>query len=103
MTTENAIQKKAGLIGGVAVFAGLMLAPAPEGMSPAAHCTGAVTLLMAVWWITEALPIPATALVPLALFPLLGVTSARNVIDPRRELTASQSPVSIPSSWASSG
>jgi sodium-dependent dicarboxylate transporter 2/3/5 len=28
---------------------------------------------MAVWWITEALPLPATALLPIALFPLLGV------------------------------
>ena len=30
-----------------------------------------VAVLMAVWWITEAIPIPATALLPIALFPLL--------------------------------
>jgi len=33
----------------------------------------AVAVLMAGWWITEAIPIPATALLPVALFPLLGI------------------------------
>jgi sodium-dependent dicarboxylate transporter 2/3/5 len=47
--------------------------PAPAGLSPAAWRTAAVGLLMATWWVTEAIPIPATALLPLALFPLLGV------------------------------
>lgn len=35
--------------------------------------------LMVVWWITEALPLAATALVPLVLFPLLGITSGTEV------------------------
>jgi sodium-dependent dicarboxylate transporter 2/3/5 len=35
--------------------------------------TAAVTALMAVWWITEALPLAATALVPIALYPPLGI------------------------------
>ena len=33
----------------------------------------AVAVLMAGWWITEAIPIPATALLPVALFPLFGI------------------------------
>ncbi|NIP24399.1 MAG: anion transporter, partial [Phycisphaerae bacterium] len=41
----------------------------------------AVTLLMATWWITEAIPISATALVPLVLFPLLGVLDAKNTAE----------------------
>src|SRR5699024_9783508 len=36
-----------------------------------AKLTAATAVLMAVWWMTEALPIPATALVPLVLFPVL--------------------------------
>ncbi|WKZ68713.1 MAG: SLC13 family permease [Melioribacteraceae bacterium] len=32
-----------------------------------------IAILMAVWWITEAIPLAATALIPIALFPLLGV------------------------------
>ncbi len=38
-----------------------------------------VTGLMVVWWVTEALPLAATALVPLVLFPLLGVSSGKEV------------------------
>ena len=39
----------------------------------------AVAGLMVVWWVTEALPLAATALVPLVLFPLLGITSGKDV------------------------
>lgn len=39
----------------------------------------AVALLMAVWWITGALPLAATALLPIVLFPILGVMGAREV------------------------
>ena len=37
--------------------------------------TAAITLFVAVLWVTEALPIPATSLLPFALFPLFGVLS----------------------------
>jgi sodium-dependent dicarboxylate transporter 2/3/5 len=47
--------------------------PAPESLGVSGWRTAAVGTLMAVWWMTEAIPIPATALLPLALFPLLGV------------------------------
>jgi sodium-dependent dicarboxylate transporter 2/3/5 len=39
----------------------------------------AVALLMAVWWMSEAVPLAVTALVPLVLFPLLGISSTANV------------------------
>ncbi|HUR31497.1 MAG TPA: SLC13 family permease, partial [Saprospiraceae bacterium] len=45
----------------------------PEGMPPKAVVVTAVTLWIAVWWITEAIPLPATSLLPIILFPLLGV------------------------------
>lgn len=45
------------------------------GMSETAWRTTALGLLMVIWWVTEAVPIAATALLPLALLPLLGVMS----------------------------
>ena len=64
-----------GLFLGPALFLLTLLLPQPEGMSPAAQHVAAVTLLMATWWITEAIPIAATALLPIVFFPLLGVMS----------------------------
>ncbi len=55
------------------------MVPAPAGMSTAGQAVAAVTVLMAIWWITEALPIAATALLPMVLFPLLDVTSPASV------------------------
>ena len=52
----------------------LLLMPPAEGLSLVAWRTLAVAVLMAVFWMTEAIPIPATALLPLALFPLLGIS-----------------------------
>lgn len=68
--------KRLGLIGGLVVLLLVLLLPMPEGMPPDAQRAAAVTLLMTIWWITEAIPIYATAFVPLALFPLLGVLDA---------------------------
>jgi sodium-dependent dicarboxylate transporter 2/3/5 len=65
-----------GLWGGLAAFVVMLLLPAPEGMSPAAWRTTAIIVLMACWWMTEALPLTATALIPFLAFPLLGVMTA---------------------------
>src|ERR687897_991652 len=43
------------------------------GLSHAARACGGVATLMAVWWMTEALPLEATALIPLVLLPLTGI------------------------------
>ena len=59
-----------GLWGGLAVFIVMLLLPAPAGMSPAAWRTTALIVLMATWWMTEALPLTATALLPFLVFPL---------------------------------
>jgi len=57
------------------VLAGLvyLLCRAMAGMDHAPAAAAAVTILCATWWCTEAIPIPATALVPFALFPFLDV------------------------------
>lgn len=66
------------LLGPVAaiVLGGLLFA---NGFSSAVACTAGVTLLVASWWITEPIPIPATSLIPLAIFPLVGVLDASEV------------------------
>ncbi|MEJ2544998.1 MAG: DASS family sodium-coupled anion symporter [Calditrichaceae bacterium] len=54
----------------------ILILPTPADMSASAIKVAAIAVLMATWWITEAIPIPATALLPIALFPLLGVMKA---------------------------
>lgn len=51
----------------------------PEGLEPAGQRLAAVVLLMAVWWVTQAMPVAVTSLLPLALFPLLGIQPAKDV------------------------
>ena len=71
-----------GLVVGAVAFGLLLLLPAPAGLSDAAWRTAAVGVLMATWWVTEAIPIPATALLPLALFPVLGIGSIGEAAGP---------------------
>ncbi len=78
-TSSYSRLKRAGLILGPLCFVLLLLAPAPAGLNPLAQRTAAISVLMVFWWISEAIPLSATALIPLALFPLLGVLSAKDV------------------------
>lgn len=80
MTTPRPSAKTIGLCFGVVAFVALTIFPVdPE--NPAASRLAAVAALMAIWWMTEAIPLFATALVPLALFPLLGVMSGRDTAE----------------------
>ena len=74
--------KYIGFFLGLAAFAIMMLLPVPEGMKPEAWKVASVTALMAIWWITDAIPIPATGLIPIVLFPALGVMSAKAAAAP---------------------
>ncbi|WP_372964591.1 DASS family sodium-coupled anion symporter [Marinobacter sp.] len=62
-----------GLILGAVFLLVTVLMPAPESMSPQAWAALGLMLLMATWWSTEAIPIPATALLPIVLVPALGL------------------------------
>jgi len=75
-------RKEIGFLLGPALFLLILLLPVPEGMKPEAMKTAAITVLMAVWWITEAIPIPATSLLPIVLYPILGIMSAKEVTVP---------------------
>ncbi len=74
-------RRQQGLLLGPLLFCLLLLFPVPAGMPPLAMKVAAVTVLMAVWWIMEAIPMAATALLPIALFPLLGVMPTAKVTE----------------------
>lgn len=60
----------------------LFLATEPAtGLSHEAWTTAGVAIWMSLWWATEAIPVPATALLPLATLPLLGVFDTQTVAD----------------------
>ncbi len=60
---------------GVAAFVLLLVLPPPEGLALEPWRVAAVATLLAVFWLTEAVPLAVTALLPIVLFPTLGVTS----------------------------
>jgi len=53
----------------------LLLLPPPTGLTQQGWIVAVIALFMAVWWMTEIVPLAVTALVPLVVFPLLGVLS----------------------------
>ena len=61
-----------GLILGPLLFLAIMIFVDAEGLSFEAKCILASTAWMAVWWVTECVPISVTALLPIVLFPLTG-------------------------------
>ncbi len=67
------LRQRIGLFLGPIAMLAILFLPAPEGMSEQAWTTAAVGVLMAAWWVSEAIPIAATALIPLVLFAPLGV------------------------------
>ena len=71
-----------GLVVGLALLVMTLLLPAPAGMSEAAWKAAGLMMLLAAWWSTEALPIPATSLVPIVLIPALGLGSVGQATAP---------------------
>lgn len=74
--------KKKGFWVGLFLFLVVIVSPSPESLSDSAWLVAAVAILMVTWWSTEAIPIPVTSLLPLGLFPILGVSSIETVALP---------------------
>ncbi|WP_435413401.1 SLC13 family permease, partial [Psychroserpens mesophilus] len=66
------LTKRVGLVLGPLLFVIINLFVKPEGLSPEGVAVLASTVWIAIWWITEAIPIAVTALLPIILFPLSG-------------------------------
>jgi sodium-dependent dicarboxylate transporter 2/3/5 len=74
------LRARVGLAAAIAVLLLMLGYGPPQGMAASEWRVAAVALFMATAWVTEALPIAATALVPLVAFPLLGVASIDKVV-----------------------
>ena len=64
------------IVGIIALLAGIF-APLPAGMEREAGIVAGLVVLMAAWWMTEALPLTATALMPFLVLPFAGVMDAK--------------------------
>jgi sodium-dependent dicarboxylate transporter 2/3/5 len=78
--SQSSFKRKAlVLIGGLILFVIIFSLPLPEGMTASGKSLLAIIALMACWWIGEGTAIAVTALLPLVLFPLLGIMSSKEV------------------------
>jgi solute carrier family 13 (sodium-dependent dicarboxylate transporter), member 2/3/5 len=64
---------------GPLLFFLILFMPTPDGMSENAKAVLAISMWMIVWWITEAIPVYATALLPIGLIPVLGVLPVKQI------------------------
>ena len=70
------------VLAGPAAGAVIWALPAPVGMTPAAHAVAGLATWMALWWLTAILPLPVTALLPLALLPLITPANVERTAQP---------------------
>jgi sodium-dependent dicarboxylate transporter 2/3/5 len=67
--------QRAGLVAGPALSAALLLSGPPEGLTTPGWAAIALLAWMATWWVTEAVPVAVTALLPLLVLPLVGAAT----------------------------
>lgn len=71
--------KKIGLISGATAAVLVLLFGNFDAANPQVTKMAAIAVLMAVWWITEAVPLAATSLIPLLLYPFLGILKSEEI------------------------
>ncbi|HYC85477.1 MAG TPA: DASS family sodium-coupled anion symporter [Chryseosolibacter sp.] len=74
--------KNIGLISGIVFFVLILILVPEDLIGSNSNRVLAVAALVIFWWVTEAVPMPVTALLPLLLFPFLGVMTAREAAGP---------------------
>lgn len=75
-------RQRVGAVLAALAFAALWLVPPLPGLSGPGTRVALLAVLMAILWVTETIPIAATALLPLVLLPLLGVSPVRQAAAP---------------------
>ena len=70
--------QRIGLIVGLLAFAATLVLPAPARMPQQAWIVAGLVVWMAAWWMTEAIPLTATALLPFLVLPFAGVMTAKD-------------------------
>lgn len=78
LTRKNRIQQLMLLLG-PGVFLFTCFTQSPDGMSIEAWRTAGLALWLGIWWVSEAVPIPVTSLVPLLAVPLANINTIKNV------------------------
>ncbi len=82
MESGSNLAKIYGLITGPLLFGLLLFLPNPTPLEGEAWKVIATAVWMIIWWVTEAVPIPVTALLPMTLLPLLGIFSIAESTSP---------------------
>ena len=78
MTLNKLINvKRLALIGGPLIFIACCLVPAPDGGHPKLLLMGGFTAWMALWWLTEAVPLAVTSFLPFLILPSSGIIDIR--------------------------
>ncbi len=72
-------RKTIGFFTGIILFIFVYFFTEPDPSNPLVGKALAVALLMAAWWVSEAIPLAITALIPIVLFPLSGILGAKDV------------------------
>ncbi len=76
VTEQGLTASRIGFVLGPLAFALTAMIDAPAGMPSGAWLVAGLVMWMAAWWMTEAVPLAVTALLPFIVLPLSGVSSA---------------------------
>ncbi|MEO0412960.1 MAG: SLC13 family permease [Pseudomonadota bacterium] len=76
------LAQRLGLWLGLAVSSALLLIGPPSTVGEPAWHVAALVSLMAIWWVTEAIPIPVTSLLPMVVLPMAGISSMKAAAAP---------------------